>query len=349
MSPKNDRVLLLEPPNLLAPADLREGFIEPEVPSSRSEPTSMRKFTPPRMNAPVSSASIRRGWPPILIAAGALVCFGAGIAMPRLPNLAFDANQSSGPPAPATTPAVVVGSTGADRASDHSSEQPSAVSFTAPTSTGAPARSASSPNQPAPVASAGGPSCTPEARANDRCLENDADGPAINLAPVPAPTSAQGPVPVPAAVPDRRAADARAAADRSEGRQNTRPDRQDEERPPPRNRRAAERNAGDQQVDAGDDAAATSAWNRSRSGRDGNRTSTRRPHRAPEVEEARPWERGQDQDYDRRGSWRRDRDDRDVRGDNHRSFGRIVREDDRTIGPNLRSGGPPMFPFFGGW
>jgi hypothetical protein len=121
MSSNSDPVRLLEPPDLMEPLDLRDGFLDPPAPSQRrppvssassSGPASTMGYMRPRASAPTSAPA---GWASrSALIVGALACFGAGIALSRLPGIVLDHHPSpdrshvSPPPAIATTmePAV---------------------------------------------------------------------------------------------------------------------------------------------------------------------------------------------------------------------------------------------------
>jgi hypothetical protein len=409
MSSNSDRIHLLEPSDLMEPFDLRDGrdrVPDLEGPSSGRGPASRVRYMRPRAGAP-AFASLRGGWPPKtgLIVAGALVCFGAGVALPRLAShsqppagatatVAGDAavrpGQSTGEIKPAqpaaeagpaqptgqrasaerTSAQPLTASTNAAPDSDHSSEQGNAVPPPiAPPLAPAREEGASRVN---PVAAGGAAPCTPQARATDGCVDDDAAGRVSNDVPRRATKAARSAAPDAtdgrAIVPGRHAVDPRQTAGRQDasgrqddagrqdvsGRREGRSDRRDEARPSSRHWRLAERNTGDQQPATEDAAAAPRpADERVRSGRDGDYAWSRRQHRAPADEVARSdfgrWERTEDRDHGRRWSWRSDRDDgdSDSRGDARRNSGRPVREDDRPI----RSGPPfgGLFPFLGGW
>ena len=103
-SSNSDPVRLLEPADLMEPLDLRDGFFDPPTSSlnglpishsaSNSGPDSTMRYVRPRAGAPTSvPARWASQW--VLIVVGGLACFGAGIALPRLPGLALDHSQSS--------------------------------------------------------------------------------------------------------------------------------------------------------------------------------------------------------------------------------------------------------------
>jgi hypothetical protein len=110
-----DPILLLEPANLLEPLDLRDRVIDPANWSARPVPDGSSPKRVARTNRSNPTPPIGRDsrWPvrSALVVAGALACFGAGAAMPRLPNLLFgesdhlqtdgSATQPSAPPAAA--------------------------------------------------------------------------------------------------------------------------------------------------------------------------------------------------------------------------------------------------------
>src|SRR5258708_2822674 len=94
MSSTRDPVLLLEPSHLLEPLNLQGRYVEP----ANQEAGPGRDGTSPRGTARTTrsgatSAPTGRGgrWPlkSALIVAGGLACFGAGAALPELPNLMF--------------------------------------------------------------------------------------------------------------------------------------------------------------------------------------------------------------------------------------------------------------------
>jgi len=117
MSSNSDPVRLLEPPDLMEPLELRDGFLDPPASSwrrppisrsaSSSGPASTMGYMRPRASAPTSAPA---GWASrSVLIVGALACFGAGIALSRLPGTALDHGPSSDrshvspPPAIATT------------------------------------------------------------------------------------------------------------------------------------------------------------------------------------------------------------------------------------------------------
>jgi hypothetical protein len=103
-SSNSDPVHLLEPADLMEPLDLRDGFFDPPASSlnrppishsaSNSGPDSTMRYVRPRAGAP-TSVPARWASQSVLMVVGALACFGAGVALPRMPGIALDHGQSS--------------------------------------------------------------------------------------------------------------------------------------------------------------------------------------------------------------------------------------------------------------
>jgi hypothetical protein len=103
-SSNSDPVRLLEPAYLMEPLNLRDGFFDPPASSvnrppishsaSNSGPDSTVRYVRPRAGAP-TSVPARWASQSVLMVVGALTCFGAGVALPRVPGIALDHGQSS--------------------------------------------------------------------------------------------------------------------------------------------------------------------------------------------------------------------------------------------------------------
>src|SRR5580704_4014856 len=103
-SSNGDPVSLLEPADLMEPLDLRDGFFDPPASSlnrppishsaSNSGSDSTVRYVRPRAGAP-TSVPARWASQSVLMVVGALTCFGAGVALPRVPGIALDHGQSS--------------------------------------------------------------------------------------------------------------------------------------------------------------------------------------------------------------------------------------------------------------
>ncbi|MEA2946864.1 MAG: hypothetical protein QOI40_2194 [Alphaproteobacteria bacterium] len=110
MSSTPDPILLLEPANLLEPLDLRDRVIDPANWSARPEQDGSSPKRVTRTNRSKSTPPIGRDsrWPvrSALVVAGALACFGAGAAMPQLPNLLFGESEHSQTDGSATRPSA---------------------------------------------------------------------------------------------------------------------------------------------------------------------------------------------------------------------------------------------------
>src|SRR5262249_61494307 len=93
VSSKQDPILLLEPSNLLEPLSLEDRYADPAVPRLDREEIAPRGTARPIRRQPTVArsprANLRWRLKAALVVAGGLACFGAGAAMPMLPNLGF--------------------------------------------------------------------------------------------------------------------------------------------------------------------------------------------------------------------------------------------------------------------
>ena len=216
MSSNSDPVRLLEPPDLMEPLEFRDGFLDPPASSwrrppisrsaSSSGPASTMGYMRPRASAPTSAPA---GWASrSVLIVGALACFGAGIALSRLPSTALDHGPSSDrshvspPPAIARTamePAVEPpASTAGERKLTETNLAESNV-----TESNVREPRLLEPKQPEselPQPGSAGP-CAADAGANERCLDGTKHVPRhiTKLAPSPTPDAADGT----ASAPDR--------------------------------------------------------------------------------------------------------------------------------------------------
>jgi hypothetical protein len=378
MASTRDPILLLEPSNLLEPLNLTDRYVEPANLSARlaGEGTSSRRFMRPvRRDSISASAAITRdrssrdrSWrlKSAVLVAGAFACFAAGAALPQLSELTFGDAKLAQQTKPAqqtnsaqrTQPAqqTVADTTKrsapvADAPVKSEESKPTepkpnesapngsnqSVALTANTDAqsalSAPGQNASTAQSApaAPAADAGvATSCSPQNRArDDKCLEGGVADPAAASR-----TTGASTVKSPAAPQSIWEIDERA-------QQSV-------------NRRAAQRDAADQQAATDNNGQSAKSWDRDRrQEQDSNRASSRRRERpaADNGQTARYGDSRQEQDTNRNSNWRRDRYDEYVRGDDRRVFGRARRDDDdRVIGGGPRHDGPiPIFPSLFGW
>src|SRR5262249_196506 len=93
VSSKHDPILLLEPSNLLEPLSMEDRYGDPAVPRLDREEIAPRGTARPIRRQPTVASSphanLRWRFKAALVVVGGLACFGAGAAMPMLPNLVF--------------------------------------------------------------------------------------------------------------------------------------------------------------------------------------------------------------------------------------------------------------------
>jgi hypothetical protein len=385
-----DPILLLEPANLLEPLDLRDRDIDPANWSARPGPdgTSPKRATRTNRSNPTPPIGRDSRWPvrSALVVAGALACFGAGAAMPQLPNLFGEsehlqtdgsATRPSAPPAaaPVKQAAAPVKSVDSKPAEPERTD-PASIGASQKAALGADAGvsamvNAESDTSSSPVAkseAAGAATSCNQARPNDdaNCLAGGvpaaAKGPAQAAAPnrnsdrspPSAPAVAITTVPIPAAKPTSTAPATPNAQSAAPQRADTQANGHEEERAPsaaPHSTRQTQRDRATQRDAADQQPAADDAQTSSDRRQDVSRASSRRRDRAARdtIPAASLWGRRQDLDSDRASIWRRDRNDDDG-NDDHRVVGRVPREDDRTTGRAPRFGGPlSIFPFPNDW
>jgi hypothetical protein len=391
MPSTREPIQLLEPSDLLEPLDLRDhhansvyALAYPEyggTPSGASTRTSAQGSPPP----PIRRGS--RALKSALILAGALACFGAGVALSEFPKLPFVDGNSSPTMARATSPAPRA----VDAAVKSNGPTPAATADSAPQAPTAnkpkqAAASNASQQSAAPTAkesaAPAAPACSAQGSPNDdsRCLAGGTDQPA---APSARPTASEAiaintpaatqPVAQAEAPPaaDRAPADVRvsgekqqrAQSSRSSRRTTTRRDATDQrsiaDNNVPRVRWSSSRQGGDTSrpsagrrdwgvEDSGTTAYSTERWQ----DRDANRWQQRDTERWQDRDTGR-WQdrdagRWQDRDSDRAYGARRDRYDAYSRGDD-RGGARGWREDDRMNGRPPQEAQPMFAPFRSGW
>lgn len=220
MSSTRDPILLLEPSNLLEPLDLADRYVNPADPSARPDRdgtahgTSPRGFTRTTRRSASVSAPIERRWrlKSALLVAGALACFGAGTALPQLPDLTFgdikpaqvaSASRQSAPAAgapikevskPAEPRLNESASNGSNQSSNGSNQSIAlAPNVDPPSATSVPDQKAAAVDQSVPAAkdAAGGgvTSCDRQGRSNDdaNCLAGAVTNPPAGAVRTPVP------------------------------------------------------------------------------------------------------------------------------------------------------------------
>ena len=347
MSSTHEPPQLLEPSNLLEPLDLNQhgDFVDPSACGERGErgPRTQPQFTrgKPRVPRP-RQAERRSSMKSILLAAGALACFGAGTLFSHMqivtpsdvgsPTMAT-ANRSFAPLADVATKSDESISTEGKSANSSANEsKPDAASSTAATmlpATMPPATTPAEQNGSAPAQRAQGGSaaqppannavagcagsckqqpCSPD---DANCLEGGAPSPAKDL------TNADGSAatPAPATRPSRQRAivqstDSERADNRADSRADseragTRASSREEERAQSsrRSKRAAQREAADQPSGSKRKVATGSATGRRQ---DGNRASVWR--RDVASDDGMPWQsRNADQASNEWRDWTADK------------------------------------------
>jgi hypothetical protein len=327
MSSTHDPILLLEPSNLLEPLDLADRYVNPADPSARPDRdgtahgTSPRGFARTTTRSASVSAPIERRWrlKSALIVAGALACFGAGAALPQLPDLTLgdskpaqvaSASRQSAPAAGA--PIKSETSKPAEPRLNESTSNGSNQSIALAPNVDAPSvsvpdqRAAADQTVPAAKDAAGGgaSSCDRQGRSNDdaSCLAGAVTNPPAGAVRTPAPDrnsdgsprgassaarTATGPIPAKSSGAAQTGPETASGQTADPQRADTRASSRQEERPQPalnNNRRAsprdtAERHTADQQPTA-DDNVPTARSSDRRQDQDTNRTSSRRRDRA---------------------------------------------------------------------
>jgi hypothetical protein len=388
MPSTREPIQLLEPSDLLEPLDLRDhhansvyALAYPEyggTPSSASTRTSAQGSPP----APVRRGS--RAVKSALIVAGALACFGAGVALSEFPKLPLvDGNSSptmasATPPAPRAADAAVKpddptpGATPSNAQQAPASNQAQhAATSSAPQQSGAPPAKESA----APAA----PACDAQGSPKDdsHCLAGATVQPAAASA---KPTAASDPVPInpPAATPpvaqaetppaaDRARADTRPSGEKQQRAQSSRGSRRTTTRRDAIDQRSitdnnipsvrrqggdANRASGDRRDWATDDSRATAysaeRWQNQEVSRWQERDNDRWQDRDTGRWQDRDAGRWQDRDSDRAYGGRRERYDAYSRGDD-RGGARAWREDERMNGRPPQEAQPMFAPFRSGW
>ena len=326
MSSTHEPPQLLEPSNLLEPLDLKHqhgDFADPSARRERSErgPRTQPQFTrgKPRVPRP-RQAERRSSMKSILLAAGALACFGAGTLFSHMqivtpsdvgsPTMAT-ANRSFAPLADVATKSDESISTEGKSANSSANEsKPDAASSTAatmPPATTPAEQNGSAPAQRAVAGCAGSCKQQPCSPDDANCLEGGAPSPAKDL------TNADGSAatPAPATRPSRQRAivqstDSERADNRADSeRAGTRASSREEERAQSsrRSKRAAQREAVDQPSGSKRKVATGSATGRRQ---DGNRASVWR--RDVASDDGMPWQsRNADQASNEWRDWTADK------------------------------------------